>query len=197
MKTIRTFAIAAALACAAGTTAEAQSTARDSSTAGVHFGVYLNHSAMRVKYDQLKGSAGSHGLGLHAGYVYAPGGSVFVRVDVASMGQDGFVLRQADLGLRASLGRSGAPLQPFLQGSIGARGLGSGEADVGARGVAFTGGGGVEYFVSRTVAIEGGLSLSAGRFSKGRVGDGDWEELGDGGIITVGSRFDIGVSWHP
>jgi opacity protein-like surface antigen len=194
--TIRTLALAAALASSLSTAAAAQSTAPEarSKTSGLHLGLYLNGSAMRV--EDTDETESGRGLGFHAGYGITPNASLFMRVDAASMEDAGYALAHADLGLRLSLGGSGSALRPFVQGAYSGRAVASENSDVQLRGGAFTGGAGLEYFVSRKVAIEGGLSISLGKFSEARNG-GDWQELGDGGIKATSGRFDLGVSWHP
>jgi opacity protein-like surface antigen len=196
---IRTLAFAAMLAGSLSTAAAAQSAAPEarSKTSGLHLGLYLNGSAMRTDVsdgDDVTDSGG--GLGLHAGYGITPNASVFMRVDAASMEDDRYALAHADLGLRLSPGRSGWAIRPFVQGAVGARAAASENSDVVVRGRAFTGGAGLEYFVSRKLAIEGGLSVSFGKFSEFKDG-GDWQEMGGGGIKATSRRFDLGISWHP
>jgi opacity protein-like surface antigen len=181
MKTIiRAFVVAAALACAAGT-AEAQTAAPDSSRSGVHLGLSLNGSALRTSYAHGTRWELTPGLGLHAGYEYAPGASVFVRAGATSVAGE-YGVSHADLGLRLSLGESGSTLRPFVQAAVGTRGVALEGASSRARGFAFTAGGGLEYFVSRTLAVEGGLSLSAVRANSS---------------VVANSRLDVGLSWHP
>ncbi|HEU4451417.1 MAG TPA: outer membrane beta-barrel protein [Longimicrobium sp.] len=181
---IRTLAIAAVLACAAGTAAEAQSAAREPSRSGVHLGLYLNQSTLPLSFAEATEWKLSPGFGIHAGYEYAPGASVFARAGVTSSGGE-YGVSHADVGLRLSLNDSESALRPFIQGSVGTRGIPLEGSSSRARGFALTAGGGVEYFVSRTVAIEGGLSLSAGSINHSRV------------TPVVSGRFDVGVSWHP
>lgn len=194
---IRTFAIAAALACAAGTAAQGQTPAPEAraGSSGLHLGVFVNETVVRGDYEGWDGWDHGLGVGLHVGYQYTPEASVFARVNLAK-GQEAD-LTQADLGLRLSFGRTDSALRPFAQGALGVRTADIGSIDQDIRGLALTVGGGVEYFVSRTVAIEGGLSLSGGLFTHGRSGDGGWDPVEGNTITAFGSRLDIGISWHP
>jgi hypothetical protein len=200
---LRTFAVAT-LACAAGTAAEAQSAALEPSapeprsrTAGFHLGLSLNGSALRVE-DVGETEAGP-GIGAHVGYGFTPSTAVFARVDLASMksGDLGFSLAHADVGLRFWFGDSSSALRPFLQAGVGGRSVSFDDVDLATRGITLTGGGGLEYFVSQDLSIEGGLLLSWGEFSQGRAGDSGWVDLKSAGFLGTSARASVGFSWHP
>lgn len=69
--------------------------------------------------------------------------------------------------------------------------------DLQARGAGLSAGVGLEYFVNPTLAVEGGLSWSFGKFSEGRQGTDEWKHFGDASFSATSARFDIGLSWHP
>jgi Outer membrane protein beta-barrel domain len=201
--TVRALALAASLAGALCTSAAAQvAPASRSNTAGPHLGVFLNGSAVRVEDSDVVESGA--GLGVHLGYGFGQNLSVFARVDAASIQPEGagdnYGLAHADLGVRYSFGAPSAAFRPFLQGAVSGRAvsfdMGS-EGTLDARGAGISAGGGLEYFVSRSVAIEAGLSVSFGELTEGRVGGSDWVNLDNDAINITTSRFDIGLSWHP
>ena len=65
------------------------------------------------------------------------------------------------------------------------------------RGSGFTAGGGIEYFLRPTLALEGGLDFTFGSFSEGRVTGTGWQDLGDQALDATSSRVNVGISWHP
>lgn len=200
--TLRTLVLAAALAGSLSTAAAAQPDAPPrSNTSGVSLGIFLNGSALKGEgADEVESGAG---LGLHLGYGFHRNASVFARANVAAMeppgGGEGYALAHADLGLRYSFGGPRSAVRPFVQGAVGGRSLAvdlGSEGTLEARGLGFTAGGGLEYFFSRSLALEAGLSLSIGEFSEGRIGNNRWADL-DESVSATTSRFDIGLSWHP
>jgi len=55
-------------------------------------------------------------------------------------------------------------------------------------------GGGVQYFVSPKLALDGGLSLALGKFDKQEI-DGEDEDLDVKNSTTT--RIRLGVAWYP
>jgi hypothetical protein len=198
---IRTLAMAAALAGSLATASAAQTEVPApeprSKTQGFNLGAFLNGSALAVDGSDETESGG--GVGLHLGYGFTQNLSAFTRLNVASVDPSNdaeeYGLGHFDLGLRFSFGGTASALRPFLQGAVNGRAIVF-DDESGARGGGFTGGGGLEYFINRKLALEAGLFLSFGKFTEATDGE-DWFELEDGGVKATSSRFDIGVSWHP
>lgn len=195
---VRTLAAAALLAGALHTPAAAQS-----NTQGFSVGAFLNGSAAQVEDADEADSGG--GLSLHLGYGVNESVSLFARVSGAAIEAEGFAedqyaLAHFDLGARYSFGSTASRLRPFLQGAYSGRAasfdLGS-EGTLDVRGSGFTGGGGLEYFVSPTMSIEGGLSFTSGEFNEGRLDGSEWVDLDDTSFDMTTTRVDLGVTWHP
>lgn len=202
---IRTVAMAAVLAAASITPAVAQpgGPAPASDTRGLSLGLYLNGSALQFEDSDEAESGG--GFSLHAGYGFTDHLAVFMRLNGAEIESsdvegDSYALAHVDIGARYSFGGPAAALRPFVQGALNARAfaydLGT-EGTLEARGSGFSGGAGLEYFFSRSLAVEGALSFSSGTFSEGRVGDGEWVDLEDEALDAVSTRVDLGITWHP
>jgi opacity protein-like surface antigen len=202
---VRALVLATALAGTLTTTAAAQldGPAPRSNTEGFNLGLFLNASSAEVE-DADEADRGG-GLSLHLGYGLNPNMQLFSRLSVAAIQSEGFqedqfALAHFDLGLRYSFGTTDMPVRPFLQGAYSGRAasfdLGS-EGQLDVRGSGFTGGGGLEYFVTPSLAVEGGLSFSFGEFDEGRLDGSDWVDLDDASIDMQVIRLDVGLSWHP
>lgn len=202
---VRAFALAAVLAGGLTTAAAAQVVDVEpeprSNAEGFHLGLFLNGSAITVE-DSEEVESGPGG-GLHLGYGFNRNLSVFLRANLAAIepagGGDSFDLTHADLGLRYSFGGPGSVLRPFVLGAVSGRAvsISTGAGPLEGRGPGFTAGGGLEYFLSRSVALEAGLSLSFGSFNEGRLDGGEWVDLESESFDATSSRFDLGFSWHP
>jgi opacity protein-like surface antigen len=172
-----------------------------SNAQGFNLGLFLNGSAADVDDEVESGG----GLSLHAGYGFTQNLGLFARLSAAAIQSEGleddqYGLAHFDLGLRYSVGSTASALRPFVQGGLTSRAaafdLGS-EGLLETRGTGFTAGGGLEYFVSPALAIEGGLSFSFGEMDEGRLDGSEWVDLEEAAIDMRTTRFDLGVSWHP
>ena len=180
----RTFASLALLAGTGVGSLSAQSPAaapggERSVTRGFSLGVDLGASGIDSGIDGFRARTGG-GVGVRLGYGVSDAVSLFAR-GTAAYGHAHY-----DAGARFSLGGAGSSLRPYVEGAVGY--VGSSQPEVDPRGAAVTGGLGLEYFLSRRVALDGGLSYSTGRFTEG-AGDGD-----DG---FHSARVTIGVRVRP
>ncbi len=174
-----------------------------SSTRGFNLGVSLSSTAAVVEDSDEADTGG--GLGLRAGYGFSDNVSAFLGLAVAAIQSEGLVddqyaLAHVDLGLRYSFGGPGSAFRPYVQGAYSGRAvsmdLGS-EGQLDMRGNGFTGGLGLEYFVSPALAIEGGFSYTAGELSEGRLDGSEWVDLEDAAVDLGSGRLELGLSWHP
>jgi opacity protein-like surface antigen len=203
--TVRALLLATALAgtLAAPAAAQFEDPEQRSNTQGFSLGLFLSSAAADME-DTDEVEAG-RGLSLQAGYGFNQNLSLFTKISAALISSEGFVddqyaLAHFDLGLRYSFGGTGSALRPFLQGAYSGRGasfdLGS-EGQLDTRGAGFTGGVGLEYFVSPKLAIEGGFSYTVGELDEGRLDGSEWVDLEDASIELNSGRLDLGISWHP
>lgn len=189
--------------CAAAPAAAQDDAAPRSKTSGFTAGLHLNGSAIQLDGGEEAENGG--GMGLALGYGVSNKVTIFARVDGAAVEyEDGdgetFTLAHLDLGGRYSFGSASAALRPFVELSLQGAGI-SDEfegSEVTVSGGAFGFGGGLEYFFSRSLALDVGLAISKGEFTTATV-DGDEVDLDDldieEGFTT--SRFNVGLSWHP
>jgi hypothetical protein len=148
------------------------------------------------------------GMGVMVGYGFNRIWSVYTSLDGArqrasgSMDIDGtFGLAHAEIGARANLPFGTPTTVPYASASFGSRALdakvkdNTGDSyDISLSGGMFAIGGGVQHFISSTLALDGGLELGVGKF-------GHYDEDGDESDITVNSstsvRLRFGVTWRP
>jgi hypothetical protein len=179
----------------------AQDEALRSNTRGFTLGAHLNGSAIQLSGGDAENGGG---LGIAAGFGVSNKVTVFGRVggaDVKYEGDEGsYTLANIDLGGRYSFGGSAAALRPYLELALGGVGV-SDEvegSDVTLAGGAFNFGGGLEYFFNKALALDVGLVIGAGEFTKAQV-DGeeiDLEDIDMEESFTT-SRLNVGLSWHP
>jgi hypothetical protein len=196
---IRALALAAVLAGTLSTPALAQ----QSNTAGLNLGLFLNGTAAQVEDSDENDTGG--GVSLHLGYGFSQSFQLFARAAASAIESEGFAddqfaLAHFDVGGRFSFGSTATAVRPYVQAAFSGRAasfdLGS-EGTLDVRGSGLSAGGGLEYFLSPSLAIEGGLSFTFGEFNEGRLDDGDWVDLEETAFEMNTTRFDVGISWHP
>ncbi|HEU0054576.1 MAG TPA: outer membrane beta-barrel protein, partial [Longimicrobium sp.] len=154
-----------------------------SKTRGFSLGAFLNASGVQVEDSDAENGIGA---GVQVGYGFGQHVTVFFRVTGTSVDSpgnaedDNYTLGHADLGARYSFGTFSSKLRPFLGGAFSGRALSFNLIEGGTletRGPAFTGSGGLEYFLSRNFALEAALSIAYGEFNEGRYENSGWVDL--------------------
>jgi hypothetical protein len=127
------------------------------------------------------------GLGAQIGYALTPRYMVFANIDIARLGASGdqtghWGLGILELGARVNFPSANHRLMPYVAAAVGGRGLGAEVegtgGDVTFDGIALSGGGGLTYALSRSLALDGGVMLSLGKF-------GDYEDPFQEGDLSV------------
>jgi hypothetical protein len=142
------------------------------------------------------------GLGAQVGYAFGPRYMVFANLDIARLGASagqtghwGFGI--LEIGGRMSVPTANRRLMPYVALAVGGRGLGAevGNAgDITFDGIAFSGGGGLSYALSPSLALDGGVMMSLGKFSKYE----DPFQEGDLSVDnTLTTRIRFGLNWRP
>jgi hypothetical protein len=154
---------------------------------------------------ELKTKFGA-GAGIQVGYAVSPRFMLFTDLDVAKQGSnvegiDGnFGLAHFEIGGRMSFPITGQQLVPYVMAAIGGRAVGA-TVDEGAdsykmsiSGASFSAGGGMQYFLSPKLALDGGVSLGFGKFDKQKI-RGHKEDLEVNNSLST--RVKMGVNWYP
>jgi hypothetical protein len=158
------------------------------------------------------GSIDTHsglGAGVEVGYRVTPRLLAYAGVDIAKqgiseVGLDGdFGLTHIEAGARLSFPITGSKLMPYVGGWVGRRSLtttvddfetGS-SSDLSLSGYGGGASGGVQYFVSPSLALDGGVSLGIGKMGNVKV-DGHKEDWGTPNNTTT-TRIRFGANWYP
>lgn len=171
-----------------------------SQTTGVFVGANLVGASFDTDGDDDQDAFSGAGLGLELGYGFSSGLALFLALDGGTLeGEDGLPdldRGQADLGARIHFGGGRRSLVPFLELAFTGLVLEGEESgtDVEYTGGGITVGGGVKYFLSRSLSVNGGVRLTSGALTEIEI-DGDREDLDDQAFTT--GRILFGATWHP
>jgi hypothetical protein len=201
MRTRTTLLVAVLVAVSGSVAAAQQLEAPRSKTNGFNVGIYLNGAALQVENVDEIDSGG--GLGIRFGYGFNQNLEIVVDGQAAEMSTSGssatYTLAHFDLGARYSFGSAASAARPYFAASLSGRSasvpIGTTSLDIRGGGVGL--GGGLRYFFSPSFAIDGGLGLTYGSFSEGRIGSDAWQDLGGDSFNGTSTRLNVGLSWHP
>ena len=149
------------------------------------------------------------GAGVEVGYRVTPRLLAYAGVDIAKQGIDefgldgDFGLTHIEAGARYSFPITGSRLMPYVGGWVGRRSLTTTvddfetgiSSDLSLSGFGGGASGGVQYFVSPSLALDGGVSLGVGRMGNVKV-DGHQEDWGTPNNTTT-ARLRFGANWYP
>lgn len=175
---------------------------------GVHttaaLGTTIRPSGEVTPFETAPGVGG----GMRVGYAFTPRLMAWAGADIVKQGEQtfgttgSFALTHVEAGARYSFPIPRQRVRPYLTASIAHRALSttaidqvSGEElDLGFSGTSFGAGAGVEYFLSPSMAIDGGVALSTGRL-------GTFKLEGHGADVPVegstSTRLMAGLNWYP
>lgn len=179
--------------------------AQRSTTRGFTVGAHLQGASLEVEGDD---PAGGGGAGLRVGYGFNRSFAGYVEVDGIQFDVENtdfggeWSMAHVDLGLRYSFANSLRRWIPFLEAAVGARAVRLEDATVDGEpaeelnfsGGALSIGGGLDFFVSETLAIETLVKFSGGTFEQVDVGDVSVNDLD---IEASSFRFKLGLAWWP
>ena len=154
------------------------------------------------------GDAEGGGLGLRAGYGFSDRFTLYLGIEGAGVkggrgfegleANDDYGLVYLELGSRFHF-RRGRQLVPYADLAVsvigvGYEGTGSyAQDDITYGGAGLSLGGGVLYFLSETIALDGGLSFTPGSLMEVDI-DGRTEDVD---IALTGARLHVGITLYP
>lgn len=143
------------------------------------------------------------GVGAQIGYAFGPRYMLYAGADLARLGAAAADLAghwgfgMIELGGRVSFPRAASRVTPYLTAAVGTRGLGARFADFGDvkfHGMALSGGGGITYVVSPSVALNGAAVVSLGKFGSYEDPTGKFDANVNS---TTSARLQLGLDWRP
>lgn len=178
-----------------------------SSNAGLMLNLHLLGNGVTLVGADRDAETGG-GLGVALGYGFNDRVALYLNVDGAaveyeddSAPDDTYSAVTADLGVRMNFGNEGMKLRPYINAAFTGFAVVeefevAGETlETTLSGGGLTVGGGVQYFLTPSLALDAGLQATQGAFTDARVDDED-EEL-DAGVAFATSRVQLGITWHP
>jgi hypothetical protein len=152
---------------------------------------------------------GGLGAGVEVGYRVTPRLLAYAGLDIAKQGVDeagldgDFGLTHIEAGARLSFPITGSKLMPYVGGWVGRRSLTTTvddfetgtSSDLSLSGLGAGASGGVQFFVSPSLALDGGVSLGVGKMGNVKV-DGHKEDWGTPNNTTT-ARIRFGANWYP
>lgn len=176
---------------------------RGSNTQGIYLNVHLNGTSISYDEDEFFLQDDSHsggGGGIEIGYGVTRLVTLYLGLNGSSIStdavEDAYTLAHVDLGAQFNFGAGRNRAVPYADVALTARQatIGLVGDDLEIRGGGITLGGGLRYYLSRVLALDGGLALTFGTFSeieRGRV----TIEIDD--FSAVSARLAVGLSWYP
>lgn len=166
--------------------------------------IHLN--ADRLKVEDGDGVGGG-GLGIKAGYGFSRLFTLYLGIDGASMNagnfpgdnnneDEKFAMALVELGGQFNFKTAKPAAVPYAEVALSAQAIQFDPdqiADITFTGGGLSLGGGLKYFVSTTLALDLGLSLTFGNFNEVEFAN-QTAEIDQNSVIT---RLNFGLSWFP
>ena len=190
-------------------TSAVSAAAQKSNTTGVMLNAQMHSASVTVQGSDT--SESGLGFGIRLGWGITKNVTLFVGLDTASIETDAMSINNGVYGLtQADLGgiytfRAGKSLLPYLEAGIGMRRITSDltisdasgnitEGKASTTGMAFSYGLGLNYYFSRPVALNIGVTISGGHFGDYKVNDTRVHNT-DFNAASALARF--GLTWYP
>ena len=173
-----------------------------SNTEGLFVQLALDGQALNFNEDDFDETDNGGGLAARVGYGFSPlftlyGGLSGATIDGETNGviNNEYTFAAGEIGARFNFNR-GSDLRPYLDVALRGVSASDDESDLEFRGGGVAFGGGLAYFVSPSVAIDGALRLGGGGFNEvdfGRLSaDIDADDFGYGE-----GRLSLGLTFYP
>ena len=162
----------------------------------------IHYQRVSLKSEGANKADAGNGGGIRLGWGFSPSFTTYVGlaatkviIDDANGGGD-FGLGEFDLGLTYNFASSSRALIPYLELAISSDAVAysTGGGDVEQAGTGFHLGGGINYFFSRTAALQVGLNFSNIDFADAKL---DGTKVPDSGGKASGGKLLIGLNWYP
>jgi hypothetical protein len=153
--------------------------------------------------DNETGSGG--GAGVRLGWGFSPNFTIYADLDAAKVTFDktdgDFALAHIDFAVSYNFLSSSRKLRPYVEVgysviALGAtlKNPGSPDADYVQGGGGWVAGGGINYFFSRSAALNLGLDIGSAKFEDAEI---DKTKIADTGGNATTARINLGLTWYP
>lgn len=190
-----------------GTVASAE--AQKSNSSGVMLNAHVNTTSLAVQGSDT--SESGMGFGLRLGWGITKNVTLFVGIDTTSIETEDPTINNGTYGLtQAELGgiytfRAGMSFLPYVEAGIGSRRISSdvtisdeagniSEGRASSVGMAFSLGGGFNYYFTPPVALNFGLTITTGHFGDYKVND---TRIHNTDFSAASARIGLGLTWYP
>lgn len=162
----------------------------------------IHYQRVSLKGEDANKADQGNGGGVRLGWGFSPSFTTYIGFSVTKMIPDDntfledYGLGELDLGLTYNFASSSRALIPYLELAISSDAVAYSTAggDVEQAGTGFHLGGGINYFFSRTAALQVGLNFSNIDFDDAKLAG--TKQAGSGGKAS-GGRLVIGLNWYP
>lgn len=174
--------------------------AQKSNTKGFLGNVHYNRTSLKTE-GSSKTEKGN-GIGVRLGWGFSPNftgylglGASKMIIDDASGGGD-YGLGQGDLGVTYNFASAQRALVPYVELALSSQAIAYsvGGSDIKQAGSGFTFGGGINYFFSRSAALQVGLNFTSSKFGDAEV---DGTKVPNSGGTGSGGQLMVGFNWYP
>lgn len=160
----------------------------------------LHYARTSLKGENADNTDMGNGAGIRLGWGFSDKFTAFIGLSAAKLVIDNnggdYGLGQGDLGLTFNFANPQRALVPYLEIALTSQSMAaeSVAGDIEQSGSGFMFGGGVNYFFSRSAALQLGLNITSVSF--GDVSVGGTEQPNTGGSAS-GGKIMIGFNWYP
>jgi predicted porin len=174
--------------------------AQKSNTRG--FMANLHYSRTSLKTEDADKTDMGNGVGVRLGWGFSPSITAYAGLAASKLiiedpGADGdYGLGQFDIGVTYNFAKSTRALVPYLELALSSQAIAysSVAGDFSQTGTGFTFGGGINYYFSRSTALQVGLNFTGSSFDDGEI---DGSKIADSGGKASGGRLMIGFTFYP
>ena len=177
---------------------------RRSNTRGIFLNAHLNATSISYDEDEFPNEDNTDaggGLGVEIGYGVSPLVTIYLGLNGSAMETDdpdvdSYSLTHVDLGVLLNIGAGRSRAVPYVDLALTGRQVTFDfpNGNLEFRGAGVTLGGGLKYFLSPVLALDGGLGVTLGTFSEAESGIVT-VQIND--VSAVSARLAFGLSWYP
>ena len=172
-----------------------------SDTRGFSISPHLNGAAIDIQGAENNATdGGGGGLGVQLGYGVSNLVTLIANLDGTNINPErgaNYALGHFDLGVMFNFLKPDKSVRPFLSLSLSGRNatFRRGDLEAKATGPGITAGGGIRYFASPSVSIDGEIAVTGGKFNSIELANDTVGASTKIDLDATSARFKVGISW--